>query len=46
MKSKKMLENWRSTLIPINKNKGAKQNYANCGWIKFMSHNMKLYNNN
>ena len=40
----KMLSEWRikSTLIPINKNKGDIQNYTNYCEIKLMSHNKTL----
>ncbi|KAL2947084.1 hypothetical protein AAZX31_20G050700 [Glycine max] len=43
MRSKRMPEEWRSTLVPIYKNKGDIQNCANYRGIKLMSHTMKLW---
>ena len=44
MRTKKMLDEWRrSTLIPIYKNKGDIQNFANYRRVKLMSHTMKVW---
>ena len=44
LKMKKMSNEWqKSTLVPINKNKGGVQNCMNSRGIKLMSHTMKLW---
>jgi hypothetical protein len=42
-RSNRMPEEWRSTLVPIFKNKGDIQNCTNYRGIKLMSHTMKLW---
>ena len=42
-RSNKMLDGWRSILVPIYKNKGDIQSCTNYREIKLMSHTMKLW---
>ncbi|ONM30467.1 Retrovirus-related Pol polyprotein LINE-1 [Zea mays] len=42
-RSNSMPDEWRSTLVPIFKNKGDIQSYTNYREIKLMSHTMKLW---
>ncbi|KAK3522749.1 hypothetical protein QTP86_032027, partial [Hemibagrus guttatus] len=43
LESERMPEEWRSVLVPINKNKGDVQSCSNYRGIKLMSHTMKLW---